>query len=542
MQTRGTPFLRRLRIFSDRISFFFHSIRFRLTLWSVFILALILLVFSVFVFSRQYRDLYNETSDRLAIRTQQMLGLFRLISLVDLENSPDIANQLLQRETDLLGEYEQMALVAADGEIVQTLGGLQKSTVKTLVNTWQSGNTSSSQGLVAATISTDAADNEGKTVRFVFLVTPIPTEHRLVGWLIIGRPIDGYGQLPRLLVTLAGGSLATLALVLAGGYWLAGRAMSPVRTITRTARGISENGLNSRLRLGTKDELGELADTFDQMLDRLQAAFIRQRQFTADASHELRTPLTIVGLETDHALARKRPVEEYERTLRVIKAENDFMAHLVNDLLTLARMDAGQTQLKPDRLDLSDVSLDVVERLLLIARRDGVELITGELPETWVNGDRGYLTQAISNLVENAIKYSGGVGKHVWINTGSTPDANMPLGCDSTCFSTQSALDKEGSAPAPTQWAWVSIRDDGPGIPAEHLPHLFERFYRVDASRTRMDSAPTDASGDKLPEGSGLGLSIVQWISEAHRGFVRVKSVSGQGTEFVIYLPRGNSG
>lgn len=129
------------------------------------------------------------------------------------------------------------------------------------------------------------------------------------------------------------------------------------------------------------------------MLDRLEAAFIRQRQFTADASHELRTPLTIIDLESDRALSRRRTVDEYERALRTIKSENEFMTRLVNDLLTLARMDAGQTLMKMEQLDLSDVVLDAVERLAPLARQKKVELFTGDLPELKITGDRQYLSQ-----------------------------------------------------------------------------------------------------------------------------------------------------
>ena len=186
-----------------------------------------------------------------------------------------------------------------------------------------------------------------------------------------------------------------------------------------------------------------------------------------------------MGLEADQALGRKRSPEEYERALKVIKSENDFMARLVNDLLTLARMDAGQTHLRLESLDLSDLALEVVERLTSLARVKGVELHLGELPEALVQGDRQYLSQAVSNLVENAIKYAGGRGKHVRVETGL----------------------KESGGQA---WAWLQVEDDGPGIPPEHLGHLFDRFYRVDASRARDG----EAEGGSPPDGSGLGLSI----------------------------------
>jgi len=300
-----------------------------------------------------------------------------------------------------------------------------------------------------------------------------------------------------LLVTLLIGNLLTITVATGGGLWLADRAMRPVQKITQAAHSISETDLSRRLNMKSKDELGQLANTFDQMLARLQAAFERQRQFVADASHELRTPLTIVNLESSRALASKRTPQEYQRALGVIRSENEFMSHLVNDLLTLARMDSGQMAMEKNPLDLSEIALDALERLAPLAERKNVRLEAGELPEVNILGDRQYLMQMISNLVENGIKYTDGDGKHVRVETGL-----------------------DGS------YAWVKVADDGAGIPPEHLPQLFNRFYRVDKARSRGDE---DEQG-----GSGLGLAIVDWIAHAHGGDVRVESVLGQGTTFEV--------
>ena len=191
------------------------------------------------------------------------------------------------------------------------------------------------------------------------------------------------------------------------------------------------------------------------------------------------------------------------------------MSRLVNDLLTLARMDAGQTQMTFEPLDLSDLALDVIDRLNSIASRAGVELHVGDFPAVEVNGDAQYLTQLMTNLVENAIKYAGGRGHHVRVETGQRMVAGQPTG-------------------------WVQVEDDGPGISAEHLPHLFDRFYRVDKSRTRQqDDLPEAGLADqeKDLEGSGLGLSIVQWIAQAHGGQVVVYSEVGKGSTFELQLP-----
>ena len=330
----------------------------------------------------------------------------------------------------------------------------------------------------------------------------------------MGGPVDPDGRLASLTLNLTLGSLAILLLYLVGGYWLAGRVMRPIQTITHAARQISETDLRRRLNLGTKDELGELGDTFDQMLARLEAAFDRQRQFTADASHELRTPLTIIGLETERALEHHRKPEDYQQALKVIQNENEYMARLVSDLLTLARMDAGQAILKPEPLDLGDLALEVVERLTPLAAHNGVQLTAGDLPEVHINGDRQYLMQMMTNLVQNAIKYVKGENKIVQVEAG----------CDRQ---------------SPHAYAWVRVSDNGPGIPSEHLAHLFDRFYRVDKARTRLDESGAQADLNNATS-TGLGLAIVQWIARVHGGEASVRSEVGQGSTFEVRLPLGD--
>ncbi|HEX9030151.1 MAG TPA: HAMP domain-containing sensor histidine kinase, partial [Anaerolineales bacterium] len=192
---------------------------------------------------------------------------------------------------------------------------------------------------------------------------------------------------------------------------------------------------------------------------------------------------------------------------------NDYMSRLVNELLTLARMDAGQAMLKNEELDLSDLTLEVVERLAPLANRSGVELATGELPELPIRGDRQYLIQMLTNLVENAIKYSTGPLKHVRVEVGRSMASSQEMG-------------------------WVKVTDTGPGIPAEDIPHIFDRFYRVDKARSRNpQDGPNDVPEEERPTGSGLGLSIAQWIARAHGGEIRVSSELGKGTTFEVNLP-----
>ncbi|MHC1782633.1 MAG: ATP-binding protein [Anaerolineaceae bacterium] len=493
---------------NDRLLVFISSIRFRLTIWTAAILSLILLGFSIFIYSRQVYDLQLRAETQLQLKTQTFETQFRQTGDEESDHEGGLLPGLVQLNNSTLNEHDFFAVFASDGRIIKKAGQIEITPASQLFKSWQT-QTGPDLLPVQSSVSIQESGEHTTALKFFVLATPLFSERKMVGLIVIGQLFDPEEELPRLLLTLIFGSIATMVFALVGGFWVANRAMAPVRTITRTARGISETGLNKRLRLAKKDELGELADTFDAMLDRLQAAFERQRQFTADASHELRTPLTIINLEAEQALAKPRSGSEYERALGLIRSEADVMAHLVNDLLILARMDAGQTQLHLEVLDLSDLALEVVERLTNLAHRGEVQLTLQDLPEVRVMGDRQYLSQAIFNLVENAIKYAGGGGKHVSIETG---------------------FDGENRA-------WIQIEDDGPGIPPEHLPHLFDRFYQVEKARTRGQEITEKNPATADPNGSGLGLSIVDWIVTAHNGNVSALSTVGQGSVFKIDLP-----
>jgi signal transduction histidine kinase len=322
----------------------------------------------------------------------------------------------------------------------------------------------------------------------------------------VGSPSPLNDQLRRLAGSLLLGGLGTLAVAFLGGMWLADRAMRPVKLITQTARTIGESDLSRRLNIVGRDELAELAATFDAMLSRLQAAFERQQRFVADASHELRTPLTIINLEVDRVLSGPHSANDYEHALRTVDAEGERMTRLVTDLMTLARMDAGRTPMNAEELDLSDVALQAIERMAPLAERHGIKIETAELPELRVRGDRQYLVQMVSNLVENAIKYSG-MGKAVRVRTAreGTPERSAAI---------------------------IEVSDNGPGILPAHLEHVFDRFYRADAARSvEVDEEPGS------PTGSGLGLSIVAGIARLHGGTVRVASEPQRGSTFEVSLP-----
>ncbi|MEJ2758152.1 MAG: HAMP domain-containing sensor histidine kinase, partial [Anaerolineales bacterium] len=203
---------------------------------------------------------------------------------------------------------------------------------------------------------------------------------------------------------------------------------------------------------------------------------------------------------------RPRTTAEYREALTTIQNENEWMSRLVNELLTLARLDAGRTSMHLEPVPLNELAVEVVERLKPLAEERHIHLQTSDLAHSTAQADRSYLTHVLVNLIENGINYAGGPDARVTLSTGQEVQAGKP-------------------------WAWIKVSDNGPGISPEHLPHLFDRFYRVDEARTRGEEA------DEGTSGSGLGLAIVQSIVEAQGGRVEVHSKPGDGATFTVWLP-----
>jgi len=384
------------------ISRFFQSIRFRITLWFVLILAIVLAAFSVFILFTQYRDYEFDAVGNMQEKLARLQTYFRSAEWQNSNLSPmDVTNS-----QDPLQAGDLIILANINGQVLQNWGA----------------NPADPDGLVgsllpAATQNQDTRvyqqtipilNNKDKVnTDYLFIIIPVIRGDTLLGFLVLGSPSPLADHLRRLAFSLLIGSLGMLVVAFLGGLWLADRAMRPVKAITNAAHMISESDLSRRLNLQGHDELAQLAATFDEMLNRLQTAFERQRQFLADASHELRTPLTVMNLEVGRVLSGHRTSSEYQNALQIVDAESSRMTRLVNELMALARMDAGQTALKLEDLDLSDVTVEAVERISPLAERQNIVLELGEMPELSIHGDRYYLIQMISNLIENGIKYSG---------------------------------------------------------------------------------------------------------------------------------------
>lgn len=483
---------------------FFSSIRFRLTLWFVVILAVVLGVFSVFIYVSQSRDLRVDAVQELQGKLSRLNDYFQSPAW---QNSNTPPSQVPESNGQTLLQPQDFILLATpDNQILQNWGARPQDPTHLVSGLLSAADQNRDFNVFEQSISVTDQLNRNSTATYLFMVVPVLRHDTLLGFLILGSPSPLTEELRRLSISLLLGSLAMLAIAFFGGLWLADRAMRPVRSITHAAQSISESDLSRRLNMKGRDELAELAGTFDGMLSRLQRAFDRQKQFVADASHELRTPLTIINLEVGRVLSGNRKASEYQQALGLVDLESNRMTRLVNDLMTLARMDNGQTVLQKEDLDLSEVTVEAYERMLPLAQRRNIVLDIGEMPDLPVYGDPQYLIQMISNLVENAIKYTGSSGTIM--------------------------LDTESDTSGAAAWAVLRVSDTGPGIPAEHLPHLFERFYRVDSSRSRDPQEESDS-----PTGTGLGLSIVAWIVRSHGGTITVESEVGRGTIFVVHLP-----
>jgi two-component system, OmpR family, sensor kinase len=525
------------------------SVRMRLTIWYVVVLAVVLSVFATGIYYAQRTSLEDDLNKQLDTRLQQVAASYDpqtgllVYSPIDGVVAPP-ENLPGKASLDKFPNREIVLLLTLDGTVIQQptrhLDGRNLGQVVQYVLRQNGRGGINSDGVyppVQMTLSFDGP--QGAIVDSLYSVTSmrIVRPQQSEALLVVGILNDVPGQLDMLQSALL--TLGPLVLLIAaiGGFWLAGLSMRPVQTITQTAQQISESDLTRRLKLRRRDELGKLADTFDHMLDRLEAAFTRQAQFTADASHELRTPLTIVNLETNRLLAEPQLSPEQRQSLITIQQENTAMARLIHGLLLLARADAAPISIRHEQVDLDEVVLDVVERTASLARQNRLHVIVAPLPDLTIRGDRVYLVQMLSNIVENALKY-GALGGGTCVQIALEP------------------YQKEGHS-----WAMLRVQDDGPGIPEEHLPHLFERFYRVDASRTHnnntagnqdeLDACETTGASYLADEGyehdlpspgihtggSGLGLAIVQWIALAHGGKVQVHSQLGAGATFEVLLP-----
>jgi heavy metal sensor kinase len=318
-------------------------------------------------------------------------------------------------------------------------------------------------------------------------------------YVVLGTSYSNYAKILRDNSLVYLGVIPT-ALILGSllGWFMAGRALNPVREVAQTAQRISSSNLS--LRIPTRqagDELDYLILTFNRMIERLEASFQQMKQFSTDVSHELRTPITAIRGQLEVALFTAKTTEQYREAMFNALTDIDRLSQIVRALLLLSQAESGQVVLQKSRLDLCETIRDLAEQYQIPAEAAGVHLIAEAISPCFVDADRVQIERMITNLLSNAIKF--------------TPEGGQVR------IAARTAEDH----------AEIVIEDTGRGIPTEHLPHIFDRFYRVPGSGT----APAPE------QGLGLGLSFVAWIVKAHKGTIGVDSTTGRGTRFTIKLP-----
>jgi heavy metal sensor kinase len=460
------------------------TLRARFALWTAGLLFAALVGFGVFVYANMSYSLSAAVDETLQLVVLQLLveAELRRGQFVSLEHSIEDPQYAELRKQGL-----SMRVLNQSGGLVEEYGPYTDLPSPSL--------DFSAPGYSSEFVTiTDAGTHD----RVRVFTSPIVVEDQIVGVLQVAQNLNNVGQtLDRLIITLLIGVPLVVILASGGGYFLAARALAPIDRITRTARQISAQDLSARLNLPqTNDEVGRLAETFDSMLSRLNDGFRRERQFTTDASHELRTPLSAMQTIISSTVSRSRDPAEYEQALIDLNHETERMKTLTEGLLYLAHQDALQQPAKFERLDLSLLLEDVVDSLAPLAEVKGLKLIDSlQDNKLLMMGDRDGLIRLFVNLVDNAIKY--------------TDHGSITI--------TTSPKDAKGLT--------VIVSDTGRGITPEHLPRIFDRFYRIDQSRSK--------------DGTGLGLAIARNVARAHGGDITVESKVGEGTKFIVQLSTG---
>src|SRR5262245_14498624 len=475
------------------------TVRTRLTLWYVGVLALALVVFSAGVYLLLARNLHLRMDESLRLSSESVA-----ISLVreraEGESEAEAAHSTVN-EVHLLNQA--MAIFDADGRLIE-----EKTTPGNDHARLPSMDQIPADDLRLYTApGAMGEDKEGQRVA----VRRVKIDETDTSYLIVvSQPLKSITQELDVLehVFLVAVPLALLLAGL-GGFFLTRKSLAPVITMAEEARQISAENLEQRLPIANpRDELGQLAATFNQLLSRLEASFNLQRQFMADASHELRTPLSVMRTTTQVTLEKPHREEaEYRDALAIINDQTRRLARIVDDMFTLARADTGRRPLNMTSFYLDELIGETVRAAGMLAGRKSVTVKAGDSAESLYYGDEDLMRQMLLNLLDNAIRHTppGGV---VRVSLKQN---------DSTCE--------------------VMIADTGEGIPAEAQPHIFERFYRADKARSRSDTIARGNGADNQAGGAGLGLSIALWVAEAHGGTINLVRSDRTGAVFGVTLP-----
>jgi two-component system OmpR family sensor kinase len=481
----------------------FDSVRVRLTVWYSAVLAIVLVLVSATTYFIVRKTSMQRTDGDLAVLADSFLVTFQ----AELADAPN-----MQGSAILSAARQSMVEHRSNNDIFFVLGPGGEIIVSS--NDTLSPGVRSDRSLASALASSEFQSftkiRESKEVgletiraehsRFRAYSRQFQANGQNYLLVILHSLHAQYEVLETIWLTFAWMILVGLLLAGTGGYILARRSMAPVVAMGAHARRIGATNLHERLPvLNANDELGQLATIFNDLLNRLDQSFERQRRFIADASHELRTPLAILRGEAEVAMSQQgRTAEDYLESLGILHEETSRLIKIVEDLFTLTRADSGQYPISHEDVYLEEVVADCAHSARTLAREKNIGLSVDAASECLVRGDRELLRRMILNLLDNAIKYSAEGGR---VNVA--------------CLATTATCE-------------VHVTDTGPGIPPELRDRIFERFFRADPARSR--------SGRE--GGAGLGLSIALWIAQAHHGRLELVGSDATGSHFALFLPR----
>ena len=480
----------------------FRSLRFKLTLWYVLILGILLISFSSFLYFTLSKSLHRDVDNKLR----------SLAELIALESASPLSkfgfgsiDQALETSMNLrpIGKFIQV--LDESGNIGRKSENLKNVELPISLNALKN----ASKGLVTFETNHSIGNTPLRIITF-----PVTENNHVTKIVQIASSLEGVEDaLNTLFIILI--VTVPLALMVAslGGQFLAHKALKPVDNITQTARVITSQNLNQRITPPkVKDEISRLIETFNEMISRLDQSFRQIKQFSSDASHELKTPLTILKGEVEVTLRKERTPQEYQQTLKSNLEEINRMSQIVEDLLLLSRADTGEIRLNIEDINLTAILNEVVTQMDRLAQSKGLYLSTSNHhQDIHIFGDALRIRELFINLIENGIKYTEEGGSiHITLQKENSPPV-------------RSQSDWEGGEK--NGFVKVIISDTGIGIAKEDQERIFSRFFRVDKARSRERG------------GSGLGLSICKWIVEAHQGEIVVESELGKGSSFIVKLP-----
>jgi len=481
---------------------YFRSLRFKLTLWYVLILGILLISFSSFLYFTLSKSLRRDVDDKLR----------SLAELIASESASPLSkfgfgnmDQALESSLNLrpIGKFIQV--LDESGNIGRKSDNLKNVQLPISLNALKN----ATKGLI--TFETNRSI--GNTPLRVITYPVIENDHVTKIVQIASSLEEVEDALNTLFIILMITVPLALMVAILGGQFLAHKALKPVDHITQTARMITSQNLNQRITPPkVKDEISRLIETLNEMISRLDQSFRQIKQFSSDASHELKTPLTILKGEVEVTLRKERSLQEYQQTLKSNLEEINRMSQIVEDLLLLSRADIGEIGLNREDINLPEILNEVVTQMDILAKSKRLRLsASNHRQDIHMFGDALRIRELFINLIENGIKYTEEGGSiHVTLSKEYEPLARNGSG---------------GAEAVKEEFVKIIVSDTGIGITKEDQERIFNRFFRVDKARSREEG------------GSGLGLSICKWIVEAHQGEIKVESELGRGSSFIVKLP-----